>query len=139
MTKQYLHCLRTSTTASSAPPARVQTWMFSFCWGKVSPVMLVGLSWGLTFKPVLETIWAIPSRQQPWENPACSQTIRWSSSLEHTGPCLLCFKILLLSTSSNATACGGEQIGSASPPSQGSAPPTRGLGQEEGIHLAWIS
>lgn len=80
-----------------------------------------------------------PLHHQPLENSACSQTIRWSRSLEHTGICLLGFKILLFSSSCNATVHGGEQIGSASPPSQGSVPPVRGLGQEEGIHLAWIS
>lgn len=98
---------------------------------------LCWLCWGLTFKPPLETLWAVP--HQPWENPACSQTVRWSSSLEHTGVSLLGFKILLFPSSCNAAACGGEQIASASPPSQGSVPPMRGLGQEEDIHLAWIS
>lgn len=101
--------------------------------------MLVGLSQGLTFELSLETLWAVLGKHQPWESPACSQTIRWNSSLEHTGVCLLGFKILLFSPSCNATLCGGEQIGSASPPSQGSVAFMRQLGYEESIHLAWIS
>jgi len=62
-TNVYLHSLRTSTAAQSAPPARVETWTFSFHWGE-SPTTCVGaVVVGVSLcKHPSKTLWAAPGQ-----------------------------------------------------------------------------